>query len=187
MIEETVFVVASGPSLTREDCETLRTRGAAVLSVSDSYLWLPFAEWHYACDLFWYMKPQPGDTEPRGKRVREIIPACFTSSTSAVRHFGLLRAPMFQGSNSGTHAIQLAARLEARHIGLLGFDFAHGPNGERHFFGDHVSGLRNAPGCQTWLRELPPVIEKLNDAGVSVVNYSRRTAIPKSVVPRATL
>lgn len=165
-----IIVVASGPSLTREQCAA--TAGHAVLSVSRTFEWLPHARWHYAADDLWWRTYH-----------RDVhIPARYCWSPSACRRHSLTHVQGLKGNNSGTHGIELAARLGASRIVLLGYDFQQ-TDGRTHWHEDYP-WLNNAANCGAWIGNLAAV---LADLTIPVVNCTPTTAIPESLVPRAML
>jgi hypothetical protein len=84
------------------------------------------------------------------------------------------------GSNSGYQAIGLAIHFGATRILLLGYDM----RGE-HFFGKHPDG--SAPPFALCLSKFATLVEPLQKLGVTVINCSRKTAIPETVFPRMPL
>ncbi len=168
-----VIVVASGPSLTVEQCEAIR--GRKVLSVSDTYTLLPFARWHYAADFPWWQHHH-----------RHVgIEKRYSCNASARQRFGLYNPGRVLGADSGARALCLASNLGATRIIMLGFDYQH-TGGKTHFFGDHP-WRNNAKGTAIWLRDLPKVVEVLTEQGVSLINCTPTTAIPAELIKRGDL
>lgn len=91
------------------------------------------------------------------------------------------------GMNSGYQAIGLAYWLGVRFVTLLGFDFCTGPNGIKHWHGNHPKGLGQGVPSRypTWVRAMGQMAEDLKRERVEVINASRRTAL--RCFPRADL
>lgn len=83
------------------------------------------------------------------------------------------------GMNSGFQALSLAALFGVRRVILLGYDFAEGNRGKRHWHGDHPKGLGNAPPGRypAWGRAMGFLAADLKRAGIEVINCSRHTSL----------
>ena len=114
----TVICIASGPSLTSEDCETAHASGHPVIVTNTTFRLCPWADVLFGFDGKWwreYMKEV--DATFNGERL-----TCSTMGKSFgvptmhqetwFRHF----------NNSGTAAISLAVETGASRILLLGYD-----------------------------------------------------------------
>lgn len=181
----TVVILASGPSLTVEQCEAVRgwheaSDDARVIAVNTSFRRAPWADVLYACDAPWW------------KLYIDEVRGCFagqlwTQDEQAVQAHGInrvqsLRLPglgkragtIHQGGNSGYQAINIACQAGAARIILLGFDH-HGT----HWHGPYTNGLPNpSPHLMAmWLRDAAPLAADLSAAGVEVLNCSPGTAL----------
>lgn len=130
---QTVFVLASGPSLTQEICDRVRGRNAIVINAS--FKLAPWAGVWFFTDSGFYenfraeVKAWPGEVitmsrtakrelNERVKRVRgEGDPTLPIRGFPPLGHHSIL-----QGRSSGHTAISLAIALGATTVGLLGFD-----------------------------------------------------------------
>lgn len=189
----TVVCLASGPSLTAADVETVRGR-AVVVAVNDAIRLAPWADVFYSgARVYWTPK------DPRGRllegfaglRVRLCLdqdrPGVGADGVIRLRHGGadgLARTPnaLTTYQNSGGAAINLAVHLGARRIVLLGYDM--GPADGRHHFHD-APGTRHSSPYALFTRLLATSVAPLAAAGVEVVNCSRRTAL--ACFPRVPL
>jgi len=140
------FVIASGPSLLKEDVEKLKNE--KVIVINDNYLLAPFAKALYFCDEKWYNwhKEKPEFRAFQGQKYSQN--KSWTHQEEAKQdgvifldsepETGLSTNPekLHQGSNSGIQAINLAYHLGAREIILLGYDMQP-TGGKSHWFGDH--------------------------------------------------
>lgn len=197
----TVVCIASGPSLTKEDCDYVRDwRGAAcgrkVIVVNTSYKLAKWADLLYAADHEWWTKYIT--------RVRhEFEGECWTQLQQGdrneaitkfdVKYANLERYPGLNtkigfingGGNSGYQAVGLAYQAGADRIVLLGYDM--GTAGEQtHWHPEHpwwnAKIRRDYAG---WSRQFVRLYDDLCKAQVSIVNASRSTTIQK--IPRVTI
>lgn len=151
-------VIATGPSLTRE--QVARVRHLRCVVVSDAFQWAPWAEALVSGDIAWWQHHKP---EFAGRRF------------SANRIQGgelLLGVP--RSTNSGAQAVHAAIKMGAKKIILLGFD-----GRGTHFFGEHPAGLKNT----TADRRVVHMVQHKNAAaackrcGVEIFNCSPGTVI----------
>lgn len=183
----TVVCIASGPSLTPEQCEAVRVwrdaspPGRRVIVVNTSYQLAPWADVLYACDARWwdrYIAP-----------VRATFKgALWTQDKLAVKHGvqlvrslanpGLGKQPgvIHQGSNSGYQAINLAWQAGATRIVLVGYDMRHN-NGRLHWHGDHPGAMHSIPGFADWLSRFAALADDLKREAVEVVNCTPDSAL----------
>jgi len=177
---ETFICIGSGPSLTVDDVEFCRGK-ARIVAVNDAYVLAPFADCLYACDGSWWdhHKGVPsfsglkyGLTVKLGKwpgviRLSHTGQEGFDESSSGIR----------SGGNSGFQAIQVAVKLGAARIVLLGYDMKRDAKGRSHFFGEHPKVLRKAMDYTTVQRYFKSLVVPMRNKGIEVVNCSRDTAI----------
>lgn len=193
----TIFILADGPSLCQEDVDLLRERGH-VLAINYSLQLAPFA------DIFYYYHDEkleemvgPGGLEHLEALRGEGLLVYHTNPGAAPRRpwpylpfsgvQGLELDPekgLRNGGNSGHAAINLAIRLGAARIILLGFDCGERPGGVYHWWKAPGSSSRPTYDYQMWrenfktlVRDLPP--------GVELLNASRETTI--DCIPRVRL
>lgn len=182
----TVVVIASGPSLTVEDCELVgRWRNGAdrrAMVVNNSYQLTPSADVLYACDGRWWTAFYPKLGEFAGQLwTQDEVAAKKYERLHLVRSEtkpGLNRRVGFvnQGANGGYQAVSLAYQAGATKIVLLGFDM--GNAGHRtHWHGDHPRPLLSYPQYEAWIRNFGVLAKDLKAMGVEVVNASARTKL----------
>lgn len=170
----TVACLGGGPSLTKADVEYVRTRVDGVIAINDAYKIAPWADVLYGCDAKWWYwhKGVTSFTglrvalDPAAKRHADIIVLQKTGETGLELEPTGLRA----GRNSGYQAINLAVHLGAKRIILLGYDMRGG-----HWFGSHPDG--SGPPFAICLQRFATIVGPLAEAGVQVINCSRRTAL----------
>lgn len=166
-----VFCFASGPSLTREDAESVRrwrdaspaTRKA--ITVNTTHRIAPWADAVFALDLKWWQHEDNAD-------VYHFAGAKFSSSFSG-RGVVKLQRPFEHHGNSGAAAVSLAYMFGAARIYLLGYDCQR-TGGKVHWHGDHPKGLGNAGSMPTWAKKFQRCAEHVR---VPVINCTRSTAL----------
>lgn len=130
-----VFVLGSGPSLTREIADKLRQR--KVLAVNSSIRLAPWADFLFFHDLKWWRDHRP---------LVETFPGVVITASeraerrSSGRRLILVRPPLIQSRplSSGHHAVDIALHLGAAVVVLLGMDCKVDDDGRTHFDGcDH--------------------------------------------------
>ena len=176
---QTVVCIASGPSLTREDCDFVRGK-ARVIVVNTSYQLAPWADVLYACDARWWKwnrgaKDFHGMTfamERRAAQYRKDIRLVKVGKPE-----GLSDDPLYlnTGKNSGYQALNLAYLAGASRILLLGYDLQRGPKGEMHWHKEHP--MRTPHLYPEFRRRFETLVEPLQQRGVEVVNVTRNSAL----------
>lgn len=165
---KTIAVCASGPSLTREDCEAVIRAGIPVIAVNASWQRVPECTWVYAADYRWWRKNV--DLLPAG-------PQRWTCSKPASAEFNLnYFEPDYRGSfNSGLRATLFARQCGARTIILLGFDCSIASGS--HWHGDHIDlGNPNQDAVKIWQKDFTYLAGFLKNS-VTVINCSRESAL----------
>lgn len=186
--ERTAFVVASGPSLTAEDCALLREHRAKdscrVVSVSNAWkLCSPWADAYYAADRrYWmsYFDPMRKANIPLARmwtQCSSTVDACGVRRVRAVNKPGLGDGVLYTNSNSGAMGIGLAVLFGAKRIVLLGMDMQLGPNGKKHFDGNHPAPLVQSMCFEDWRNRLKILSQDASKRGITILNASRATAL----------
>lgn len=175
----TVACIASGPSLTAEDCELVRTAGLPTVVVNTSFRLAPWADILYAMDAAWW--------EAYHAELAEVFRG---------QRWGYVRAPQYgvmptkdkiypSGTgNSGSYAISLAVVTKPLRVLLLGYDCQF-TEGRKHWHSDHPGRMSNAGSIKRWPYQFSLVAKYAESRGVRVVNCSRSTAL--SCFERMTL
>lgn len=184
---ETVFCLASGPSLTAEICEKVRARKTIV--VNSSCMLAPWADVLYFTDSSWYEDRRelvanwPGLVMSMSKWAKKELPdkVLKIMGEGDPRLFsGDFPPPgspvIRQGRTSGHTAISLAIALGATRVGLLGYDMRPVEGREHHhseYKGDRdlsVYATDYVPAFNGW-----DAAAKL--AGVTILNCTSGSAI----------
>ena len=185
----TAVLIASGPSLTQEDVDYCRGK-AHVLVVNDGYRIAPWADALYGCDPGWWDYHFDKLTGFQGEK--------WTSSIQAREKYGLKWVAgdhkpglslspdlIHYGSNSGYQALNLAVLFGAKTIYLLGYDMQK-TGGKSHWHGNHPPKLNKSTDYRMFISRFQSVEpSSLKEAGVTVVNCSRETALycfPRAVI-----
>lgn len=192
--EETVAVLASGPSLTREQCEYVRGK-CKVIAISNQAInnehsetkeiipaFAPWADVLYAADTRWWNKHKDQAFAFAGEKVtirdRGTLPEVLrVLQTSHMHDFDPRPTHIVSGGNSGYQGIHLAVHYGARKVILLGFDMKLGPKKQKHYFGDHPGNLNMRGNFPGWIRTFGYLAKALRKRGVEVVNCTTDTAL----------
>lgn len=182
----TVVVVATGPSLTVEQCEQLKAPRAAghikVIGVNCAYQRAEL-DALLAVDLqFW--KTYIRDIRQRCPDLELVTQDASAHKTYALTtrirgsaRDGLGITELHTGQNSGHTAVNAAFLFGARRIILLGFDMRLGPGGERHFHGDHPKNCVQSQLFDAWIRRFESTSKDLKRLGVDAVNATPGSAL----------
>ena len=178
----TVFVLASGPSLTMEDVVAVRGYSAKypcpVIVTNTTYRLAPWANLLFFYDRQWW--------RVHGTEVLET----FHGQIVTMSHLNHPRVLSLAGQrvnsyrNSGGGAISFALHAGARRIVVLGLDGQHAPDGRRHWH-DQDPRLGDAAGMSRFLPQFPLLAQAAASLGAQVLNASRATAI--TCFPRVAL
>ena len=186
---KTFAILASGPSLTGDQIETVRAwrecgENRVVIAVCRTFFEAPWADHMYAADPNWWRH--------YGERVRSMfrgqawthrdnkVGATFGAKQMEVSNKpGLSTTPgiIYSGGNSGYQAIGLAYHLGARRIVLLGFDM-QATDGKTHHHGDYPERnlVQNSPFA-SWVNRFIILSAGLRRAGVVTINATPTTAL----------
>lgn len=162
--------IASGPSLTVADCEMVRESGHPVVVTNTTFRLCPWADVLFGFDFRWW--------KVHHVEVNEVFRGRKISSAQHVGRYGVESAwanswfPVYR--NSGCCAVSIAMSAGASRVVLLGYDGGFFDN-RKHWHGDHPKGLDNASTVAQWGYLFGVLARRARQAGVTVVNASRRT------------
>lgn len=199
--DDAVVVIASGPSLTKEDVDYCRGK-AVVMVVNDNYRIAPWADFMFAADFDWWLSTPHGESDPNHALSAKLFNGeRHTCDIEASKRYGLRHVEhkpepepwCVWGSNSGIEALQLAqmAVPNSRYL-LLGFDM--GASGNTHWFGAHPKLERIHPITKrpyvanlerTASADFPAWCKEFEAIQGDVINCSRTTAL--TCFPRAAI
>jgi hypothetical protein len=197
----TVVCIASGPTLSKADCERVRSwRSAAasgperrVIVINTSFRLAPFADVLYACDSRWWRsyleeaRATCGAIEfwTQSEGVTPVEQGAGVRVVNSLRGPGLSKKKgvIHQGGNSGYQAVGLAHQAGAAKIVLLGYDMHD--RGGAHWHGPHPSGLAARSNFRRWIHDFKQLAADLESAGVEVFNASSTSDL--DCFPKASL
>jgi hypothetical protein len=170
---QTVICIASGPSLTEDDCEHA-TRSHPTIAVNNSWQRAKACTIVYASDYIWWQRYLPTLTSSAER---------WTNNRKAAKDYKLNLWLNDQGFSSGLAAIHLAMWFGAARILLLGYDCKPAGN-QMHWHGRHEGGLNNPNemSFRIWAKQYRQTSRQVRER---VVNCSRDTSI--ACFPRSTL
>ena len=174
---KTGVLLATGPSLSREDVEYLRpihARGDVVLfGLNDAYKLCDFLDVVYFCDPRWLssnldvLKYKHGEVWTQDAKVRKEHPNKVKRCAGGSGN-GICKTPshIHFGGNSGFQLINLAWHFGIREFYLLGYNMGESAKGQKlqHFFGQHPKPLNqsnNYKGFVSSFRAIAPADRKL--------------------------
>lgn len=168
----TVACIASGPSLTQEDCELVHEAGLPTIVVNTSFRLAPWADMLYAMDANWWHEYH--------REVREKFAGPLWGYARVPHAYGVTSTmgkiyPTGYG-NSGSYAISLAVITKPMRVLLLGYDCQF-TDGRKHWHADHAEKLGNAASIKRWPYQFSLVSKYAESHGVKVINCSRATAL----------
>lgn len=167
-MKKTFICVASGPSLTSNDCALASGSGYPVIAVNSSWRAVPDCQHIFAADFAWWQQYHDSLASSAERWTQ--------SKRASIRYDVKLFRPSENGPfNSGQRAIQLAAHLGAEKVILLGYDctLAHGT----HWHGHHPATMHNPLPREVgrWHDDFSSLVYLL--PGVEIINASRHTAL----------
>lgn len=177
----TVACIASGPSLTAEDCETVREAGLPTIVTNTTFRMCPWADVLFGFDGAWWKEYGGARGKPKdgGPTVNDIFPGLRMTCSALGAALGVdsMHSERWFDpcGTSGTAAISLAVSAGAKRILLLGYD-SQKTGGKTHHHGDHPPHLGNAKSMPNWPRRFKNVA-RLAAGKSEVVNCSRSTAL----------
>lgn len=181
-----VVIVAGGPSLTLAQTRIVGMARAQdqcrVIAVNDAIYPCWFADIAYAGDERWWRKHKG---VPRCPSMKLAIQNTQFKDVRTLRDGGRVHLEnddaIGNWRNSGAQAVQLAAKLLARRIILLGFDYSgskeEGTGTRDHWFGRHERGMDINSDVEEIKRLFRVLTEHLAKRQVAVVNCSPGSAI----------
>jgi hypothetical protein len=192
-----VVVIATGPSLTREQI-ALIPEGVPRIAVNDAYHWAPNADLVYFADKKWHDWQVKGIPKPGLGLAKEEVQAAwraFPGQRCSVdvgngtpiypagifmlrnaRQRGISSDPeaICTGSNSGYQAINIAILAGAKRVVLIGFD-CRDVGAKSHFFGDHED--KTKPPYATVTDSFKSMAGAAENLGIEILNATPGTAL----------
>lgn len=183
----TIACIATGPSLTQQDCYQVRAAGLPTVAINDAHRLAPWADVLYSSDRMWWPHYK-GAPEFKGLRFGigsapgknnafQQYPEINVLKNTGYDGLELKTNGLRNGRNSGYAAINLAVHLGAKRILLLGYNLGY-RNNRAHFFGNHPVGLTQNQSNYTAFRSLfDTMVQPLKAIGVEVLNCTEETSL----------
>jgi hypothetical protein len=186
--DETVAILAGGPSLTQEQVDYIRDK-CRVIVINNSYQLAPWADLLYFCDARWYRWHKDNELFKnfQGIKVTFQNHKYVPDDVLKLGHGGkeglcLEKDKVATGSNSGFQCINLSFHLGTNRILLLGYDMKT-VGGKSHWHNGHGKDfqLTDKTFSSNMVPKFNTLIEPLKSRGVEVINCtpgSMITAFP---------
>ncbi len=185
--------MASGPSMTREVAEQIRSSGCRSIAVNDNGLpkngkpaMAPWADILYASDATWWYNMRRSAEKFAGLKVTiatqgNVAPNTISDDVVIMGHGGVAgfderTAFLRTGSNSGYAATHLAIHLGAARIVLCGFDMHADKDGKAHWFGDHAWRGPHRPDYSIFLYHFRNAAKEFS-ARAQIINATQGSAL----------
>lgn len=186
----TGIILAGGPSFDLKQNRLVaraRMQPASkfrVAAVNDAIYGAWWADWHHAGDDFWWeqhiqsVHGFPGIKTTLGESVPEPWVTGYLENSGDVG-FDPDPSRCRTGGTSVYQMICIFVHTGVKKIILLGVDMKEGPNGEKHWFGDHphASGKVRVDYQKNMASKFPSLLPALDERGVTVVNASPGSAL----------
>jgi hypothetical protein len=178
----TVVIIASGPSLSEEQCAAVEQWKQAgrgrVIVINTSFRRAPWADVIYGCDARWWETYEDevrqtctGSLWTQDAKCKGINRIESRAAKGLSKQVGIIN----QGNNGGYQAIGIAHQAGARKLVLLGYDM-HAKGGS-HWHGDHPANLNTKPHFNLWLDNFDVLAADLNAEGIEVLNATPKSAM----------
>lgn len=190
--DATVVILASGESLTQEQCDAVQVWRAEkpnryAIVINTTFRRAPWADILYACDGRWWEAIDEKTGITYYEEARDAFKGQFwtqekpTADKYDLKWVRSQRAPglskksdiIHQGNSGGFQAINLAYNAGVSEIILLGYDCRGG-----HWHGNHPTKIHTVLPYKTWINEYRVLAVDLALAKVKVINCSPNTALP---------
>ena len=164
------MAIASGPSLTPEDCELVRQSGLPTVVTNTTFRLCAWAQALYAMDLKWWMTYH--------QEVARDFGGVRLGWNVVVSKFGAtpMQGKMCGFGNSGADAVSYAISQGAKEVLMLGYDCRQ-QGGRMHWHGDHPKNLSNASTIGRWPERFKQLAAHAKRSDVRVLNVSRETLL----------
>lgn len=167
-----IVCIGSGPSLTAEDCDAVRSSRLPTIVTNSTFRECPWAFALFGFDFAWW--------RVHLAEVRSVFRGrlfCQSSRwpTRDIEWPGAHQRYRSFG-NSGACAIALAVACRARRVILLGYD-GQATGGRSHHHGDHPAPLRNCDTMPAWRGQFARLAIWADLRGTRVINATRETVL----------
>ena len=179
---QTVAILASGPSMTQADANTVRDARLPTVAINTTWKLAPWADMLYAADSYWWERYKEEVKVFSGLRVSACVgyrhPDLLFLRNTGKAGFDEDPSCVRTGGNSGYQALHVALHTHARRVLLLGFDMCH-PQQQAHWHGRHPDPLRNAGEgvFDRWRKHFADLAVAASRRGTEVINCTPGSAL----------
>jgi len=173
------YIIGGGPSVNDLDPEVLR--GKHVVAVNNAYTVIPWADVLYFMDCEWYNWNKEKILSFAGLKITtckklDKIPG-FLSLQHGIRN-GVDMRPEFlsRGASSGQGAMNVAIKLGAKELVLIGFDMRV-VDGVHNFHNDHGRKVPASIYLDQHAKSLKYMVPIAESLGIKIVNCTQDSAI----------
>lgn len=172
--ENSIVCIASGPSLTKEDCDFVKQKGLKTIVTNSTYQLVKDPDIVYGFDLKWW-----------DFYYNDVVRRCDNSLllTQSMNSGKFDKLQTLYGAewfthfgNSGTAIISLAIEMGVKNIILLGYDCSM-LNDKAHWHDNHPDGFSNCKSIAKWPAQFMAVSNYAKLRGVNVLNCTRSTIL----------
>lgn len=172
--EDTVIVVAPGPSLSQEQIELIRRSGHFTIVIGDvGRVAITDADVLYHCDQRWwsYYKGVPEFMGAKFSLEQTEFYDVFKLKQSE-QELGVDLRPytVVAGNDSGYQAINLAVHCKPKKIILVGYDAKDTADGRHNIVGDHPKEVKRPCNFKRQIEALSGLVKPLEDLGILIYN-----------------
>jgi hypothetical protein len=179
-INENVIIIASGPSILKEDFSIIPDK-YSVITINDSYKLYDRQDIIYASDYSWWVLNEKDIHDKKCEKIccsTKIPPKEWNVKRIAVDKradrliYNMNKDIVCWAGNSGFQAFNLAINRGAKRILLLGYDMTI-KNGH-HWHGKHENGLLNPSEekMEKWISFFNNSVDILKNNNIEVINCS---------------
>ena len=180
---ETAVIMASGPSMCKEDADYVRGRANTIV-INTTFRLAPWADFLYSNDHDWMEVHlnEIGRTfqggvvcgHPAYSRDRVVDYVPFDKEACGLK---AAKGHIAWGMNSGAAALSFAHKMGAKRIIMLGYD-QDWTGGRPRWHGRHPGQLQNQkPGFHRWAGWFEQAALDAKELGVEIINCSRETTL----------
>lgn len=171
-----VVCVATGPSLTIEDLNRLKSSDKAVYLVKDAYTLAPWASLVYGADSDWW-DVHKGVPDFNGRKICCDPKTCDRWDLELVKVTSSKifadEEPIASGGNSGFQLVNIAYLHGFTRIFLLGYDM--GFDDKKHFFGEHPAKIDRPSDYKKFIDHFKKAKPIMDDLGLEVINLTLKS------------
>lgn len=181
---EPAVLLASGPSLSKEQIEYIRPFHAAgkirVFGLNDTYKICDFIDVFYACDPKWWDCNMPSVVEykcedkwTQDKNKSKELGINWVNGSSG-QGLCLYKNKIHFGSNSGFQLLNLAWHYGIRQFFLLGYNMDVPKGTQQHFFGRHPKPLNQGNNYRGFVQQYNKIQKDIKNL---VINCTEPTML----------